>query len=310
LIFHRSPLPGAAQHEESGRVVTSDDAESIDQLLEELRRMETRSDPALLDRIRGLGLAAVPSLIAYATDPEEYEVREDAEITGWGPYSAIDLLGELHPMEALQPLVSLLPWEDYDFLGDPLIHALGQFGRPAMEPVTAVLADRSQIVWSRGTAAEALEKMALAYPELRNEVVATLTAQLETDEADNDGRDILRGFLLQSLLELQAEESLPSIIRAFEESDIDPFMVAWSDVRHELGVPLDVATHLDESSPDRGSLFDFLPLMPASDQPSISASPLPAGQIAEPYQRESVKVGRNDPCPCGSGKKYKKCCGR
>nr|WP_305119660.1 MULTISPECIES: SEC-C metal-binding domain-containing protein [unclassified Ruminococcus] len=22
------------------------------------------------------------------------------------------------------------------------------------------------------------------------------------------------------------------------------------------------------------------------------------------------KVGRNDPCPCGSGKKYKKCCGR
>jgi SWIM/SEC-C metal-binding protein len=23
----------------------------------------------------------------------------------------------------------------------------------------------------------------------------------------------------------------------------------------------------------------------------------------------SMKVGRNDPCPCGSGKKYKKCCG-
>ena len=29
---------------------------------------------------------------------------------------------------------------------------------------------------------------------------------------------------------------------------------------------------------------------------------------AEPV-RASVKVGRNDPCPCGSGKKYKKCCG-
>ena len=25
--------------------------------------------------------------------------------------------------------------------------------------------------------------------------------------------------------------------------------------------------------------------------------------------RESPKIGRNDPCPCGSGKKYKKCCG-
>ncbi len=28
-----------------------------------------------------------------------------------------------------------------------------------------------------------------------------------------------------------------------------------------------------------------------------------------PVPRRSEKVGRNDPCPCGSGKKYKKCCG-
>lgn len=28
----------------------------------------------------------------------------------------------------------------------------------------------------------------------------------------------------------------------------------------------------------------------------------------EPYVREEEKVGRNNPCPCGSGKKYKKCC--
>ena len=27
-------------------------------------------------------------------------------------------------------------------------------------------------------------------------------------------------------------------------------------------------------------------------------------------RREGKKVGRNDPCPCGSGKKYKQCCGR
>ena len=29
-----------------------------------------------------------------------------------------------------------------------------------------------------------------------------------------------------------------------------------------------------------------------------------------PIKRESAKIGRNDPCPCGSGKKYKQCCGR
>ena len=31
---------------------------------------------------------------------------------------------------------------------------------------------------------------------------------------------------------------------------------------------------------------------------------------AKTVKREGQKIGRNDPCPCGSGKKYKKCCGR
>lgn len=35
-----------------------------------------------------------------------------------------------------------------------------------------------------------------------------------------------------------------------------------------------------------------------------------AGVKLSPIQRAQPKVGRNDPCPCGSGKKYKKCCGQ
>jgi len=37
-----------------------------------------------------------------------------------------------------------------------------------------------------------------------------------------------------------------------------------------------------------------------------------AGQLPQrgaTVRRETPKIGRNDPCPCGSGKKYKKCCG-
>ena len=35
-----------------------------------------------------------------------------------------------------------------------------------------------------------------------------------------------------------------------------------------------------------------------------------SGEIdPKPPQRHVVKIGRNDPCTCGSGKKYKKCCG-
>lgn len=60
----------------------------------------------------------------------------------------------------------------------------------------------------------------------------------------------------------------------------------------------------------------------AKEPQPLRAAPLPSqqfvlsrGEAAEPskgktVKRDGKKVGRNDPCPCGSGKKYKKCCGR
>ncbi|MDH3805652.1 MAG: SEC-C metal-binding domain-containing protein, partial [Gammaproteobacteria bacterium] len=38
------------------------------------------------------------------------------------------------------------------------------------------------------------------------------------------------------------------------------------------------------------------------------AAPAPAP--IEPFKREGRKVGRNEPCPCGSGKKFKQCHGK
>ena len=35
----------------------------------------------------------------------------------------------------------------------------------------------------------------------------------------------------------------------------------------------------------------------------------PVQQTGEQAEDAGHKIGRNDPCPCGSGKKYKKCCG-
>jgi preprotein translocase subunit SecA len=34
------------------------------------------------------------------------------------------------------------------------------------------------------------------------------------------------------------------------------------------------------------------------------------GNGSEAGEQKGKKIGRNDPCPCGSGRKYKKCCGR
>ncbi|MDB3958414.1 SEC-C metal-binding domain-containing protein, partial [Opitutales bacterium] len=46
---------------------------------------------------------------------------------------------------------------------------------------------------------------------------------------------------------------------------------------------------------------------PSASAPPPSAPSAPP--VATPVVRDAPKVGRNDPCPCGSGKKYKKCCG-
>ena len=47
----------------------------------------------------------------------------------------------------------------------------------------------------------------------------------------------------------------------------------------------------------------------AAAAPRPSKRPQPQIQMQQPQRREGPKVGRNDPCPCGSGQKFKKCHG-
>ena len=46
------------------------------------------------------------------------------------------------------------------------------------------------------------------------------------------------------------------------------------------------------------------------DDPKLVFSRGDEGVRKKPSKRDTDKIGRNAPCPCGSGKKYKKCCGR
>jgi preprotein translocase subunit SecA len=62
------------------------------------------------------------------------------------------------------------------------------------------------------------------------------------------------------------------------------------------------------------SIYHYtLTLQRQGSPPRQTPPPSPMGKVARPPRREAVavghKVGRNDPCPCGSGKKYKKCHG-
>lgn len=59
---------------------------------------------------------------------------------------------------------------------------------------------------------------------------------------------------------------------------------------------------LEATHPAAQGIAEAMGAAPA-ETPQDDAAP-------ETYRREAPKVGRNDPCPCGSGKKYKQCCGK
>jgi preprotein translocase subunit SecA len=52
--------------------------------------------------------------------------------------------------------------------------------------------------------------------------------------------------------------------------------------------------------------FEGLQEEAAAEQPAASAQ----AESHQPFVRAGRKIGRNEPCPCGSGKKYKHCHGR
>lgn len=290
------------------------DRHTVDDLLEQLRHAGQHPRLELLASIRDLGAEAVPALIALVTDPAAYEMSADADdVSYWAPYPAVEILGELHPPDALEPLLTLIAWDEYDYLSGIVPQALARYGGVALDPLGTILVDQGQTVWTRGRVISALGEIARLYPELRDQIVATMTAQLDTDEPDSTDLDTLRGFLIGELVELEAEESIPSIVRAFESTWIDPYLINWSDARQRLAIPADIAPHLDEIAPQRRPFFNAPPWSPRPTLSGQPASPTAHSSVREelpPYRRQRRKIGRNDPCPCGSGKKYKKCHGR
>ena len=50
--------------------------------------------------------------------------------------------------------------------------------------------------------------------------------------------------------------------------------------------------------------------LPLEDLPNLAQSLQPGRSVGGGSSEGQQRVGRNDPCPCGSGKKFKKCCAR
>jgi preprotein translocase subunit SecA len=98
-----------------------------------------------------------------------------------------------------------------------------------------------------------------------------------------------------------------SILRALFHARFDTEREGRSRRRPDSGVAVHQVTNAYGAPPAAQAVGDARGRVPAAA--SGSAADRVAAPKAQPV-RSTPRVGRNDPCPCGSGKKYKKCCGK
>jgi hypothetical protein len=247
---------------------------------------------------------------------------------------AVSLSGVLRLKEAIPHLIALLHDEDQEMVehavrslsrigGDAVIEALDRwfadaeqyFQLQAATVLQYIESDRSIRTlqrWSRDAEDESAQcrvRQALLEQFVTSEIDPArqwmIDANPSCEEVDRlrralvanaliVGRDFAElGDWLAAVREDLASEPSPED----EWDDEDP----WSEDEDEAGWDDDSNASGDPSPPSRPwPVADDS--QPARDLRSMFE--VPAGPIINPGE----KVRRNDPCPCGSGKKYKKCC--
>jgi hypothetical protein len=236
---------------------------------------------SLRDEIRSMGESAVPALIAIIQDDDAHD--EDAPGEGWSPIHAVELLVDLKAEAAIEPLLQVFADTDFEsIIHDRIAVRLPSFGKAALEPVLRWLGD------------------------------------------DPDKELFSDLCHLASELGVQDERIFQHLC-ALMETDEGMGAMCFANFGDERALPL-LRTHIEAFQPNWGSEFGMMDLneLTAAYEEVAGSMPddlaervgaLEAKWNARRGRRSSgvpgkagPKVGRNDPCPCGSGKKHKRCC--
>jgi preprotein translocase subunit SecA len=102
----------------------------------------------------------------------------------------------------------------------------------------------------------------------------------------------------------------------YKREGMRTFELMWSNVGERVTDLIYRMEHLDESSAantfaDQQAIHDEAPgASDIADQQQAAIDGTQADRKIEPIRNRQEKIGRNDPCSCGSGKKFKNCCMR
>lgn len=127
--------------------------------------------------------------------------------------------------------------------------------------------------------------------------------------------------LVCAVADLPAPELLDEVRQAYAQGLVDEQVADLKDIERDAATPHPRGREGRTLITDAiGEIEDWAcfdadePGPPEPPDMQVPAAPPPAAAPTEyvppkPFIREP-KIGRNDPCPCGSGKKYKRCCGK
>jgi hypothetical protein len=233
----------------------------------------------------GLTYEHVPELIRMGTDHKLLWADQDS-VEVWAPVPAWRALGQLKAVEAIKPLIGLFgELSDDDWASDELPEVLALLGTNAIEPLREYLLDPSNKELARATAASCLEKIGKHSLLQKEDCISILEEYLDQT---NTEVPTLNGLVIAHLIGLEASDSIDVIRKAFKSGTVDITVAGdLEDVEIELGL----REKRDTPQPSYlNSEFEGLT------------------EIFDRFTAKKKKIGRNAPCPCGSGKKYKKCC--
>lgn len=229
----------------------------------------------------------IPDLIELVKD-DELRWNDSDESEAWVSIHAWRVLGQLRAVEAVDALLEVvheIDDRDFDWMGGDFPVVFMMIGPKALPSLTSYLMTKDKL-YAQACVIHGIEKIGNQYPEYKEECIDILTKKLAKFQ-NND--EILNAFLVCYLLDLKAAESIDVIREAYQQDKVD-YAISGSleEVEVDLGLREKRSVPKTKTHRITDEVLDVLDLL--DDQP------------------KSKKVGRNDPCPCGSGKKYKKCC--
>jgi hypothetical protein len=215
-------------------------------------------------------------------------------------------------LEALIYVLRNFQEELGDWLTEDMPSLLAHFGVDGFDTFQKIVLDEKSGLWPRDIASRAMIVVAdkSGDPNLRARAIACLKQAIQ-----NERERETRSWLASELAELKDNASLPFIKSLCDKQLVDPQIVNYPEVEEIYAGHFDGTSHLvfDTKDPmdyfrDDSNVSRLLARAYGEDEKEETRKV--SSHSSSPPNRQQIqsKVGRNDPCPCGSGKKYKKCC--